>query len=338
MARRLGLDAGSRDVLLDLIYRLSLDDKKVKGGGKDRGEEAQEKREKKQEKREQRNRERGSAEPDDDDVSPEAAREHLQQQQRDRVKDARRAEKQQDAKEKVLRKALKEDRRNAVGANGGGGESGSVHPEVPGLASQPFEAGSLVNVSITSTAGGGETKVMSIKRGASLDALLTAAKSKLKLKKKPLSAKMHPGGQEIGDTLRLEPMAVVAVSPDPPSVAPPSKSSTHVKGGTSADAGARAGEDDVDGGGSGGGGGEDADDGDDDDDAIDRLRSAMAARAAAETRRGASQLTRAEAIDESARLLSLLRGGVASIPGSGAAAQVNLKPLNACTLKHEAKP
>ena len=98
----------------------------------------------------------------------------------------------------MLRKALREDRRNPTkgggGGGGGGGGDGVDGAAIEGLASAPFEVGSSVNVNVTSTSGGGEVKVVTVKRDVDLKTFLTAAKAKLKLKKKPLSARTHPGG------------------------------------------------------------------------------------------------------------------------------------------------
>ena len=186
----MGLDASSREALLDLIYRLSREDKDGgdEGGGNGRAA-----------------RGRGSgpvegADEDDADADPERVR-------KDRVKEARRAEKELERKEKVLAKALKKDRRASAAEGANGRDDG----DAKGWASSPHPPGSEVNVSVTSAQGGGETKVMKIKRAADLKELLSAAKSKLKLKKKPLSARMVPSGREIHDTLRLEPMATVSM-------------------------------------------------------------------------------------------------------------------------------
>lgn len=193
----MGLDASSREALLDLIYRLSREDK---DGGDEGGGDAR------------AARGRGSArsvegaDENDADADPERVR-------KDRVKEARRAEKERERKEKVLAKALKKDRRASAAEGANGRDDG----DAKGWASSPHPSGSEVNVSVTSARGGGETKVMKIKRAADLKEFLSAAKSKLKLKKKPLSARMVPSGREIHDTLRLEPMATVSVSADPPS-------------------------------------------------------------------------------------------------------------------------
>ena len=92
MSRRVGLDAGSREVLLDLIYRLSLDDK-----ASDR--EARAPRDGTAKERHRKER------PAGDDEDDEARR------LRARAKEARREEREREKKEKVLHKALKEDRR-----------------------------------------------------------------------------------------------------------------------------------------------------------------------------------------------------------------------------------
>lgn len=197
-----GLDAGSRDALLDLIYRLSREDKdggdKAGGDGKTTREVGS-------------SRVESGADDGDADVDPERAR-------KDRAKEARRAEKEREKKEKVLAKALKKDRKASVaeGGNGNGNDG-----DAQGWASSPHPSGSEANISVTSAQGGGETKVMKIKRAADLKDFLSAAKSKLKLKKKPLSVRLVPSGKEIHDTLRLEPMATVSVSSDPPATKPP---------------------------------------------------------------------------------------------------------------------
>ena len=75
MPRLVGLDAGSRDALLDLIYRLSREDKdgvdKARGDGKTTREVGS-------------NRVESGADDGDADVDPERAR-------KDRAKEARRA-------------------------------------------------------------------------------------------------------------------------------------------------------------------------------------------------------------------------------------------------------
>ena len=192
MPRSVGLDACSREALIYLIYRLSGEDKDGGDVGGGNGWAA---------------RGRGSgpvegADEDDADADPERVR-------KDRVKEARRAEKELERKEKVLAKALKKDRRASAAEGANGRDDG----DDKGWASSPHPPGSEVNVSVTSAQGGGETKVMKIKRAADLKEFLSAAKSKLKLKKKPLSARMVPSGREIHDTLRLEPMATACRRP-----------------------------------------------------------------------------------------------------------------------------
>ena len=266
-----GLDAGSRDALLDLIYRLSREDKdggdKAGGDGKTTREVGS-------------NRVESGADDGDADVDPERAR-------KDRAKEARRAEKEREKKEKVLAKALKKDRKASVaeGGNGNGNDG-----DAQGWASSPHPSGSEANISVTSAQGGGETKVMKIKRAADLKDFLSAAKSKLKLKKKPLSVRLVPSGKEIHDTLRLEPMATVAVSSDPPATKPPKREDKKDKEKSAP--------------------GDDAGDGDGDDDGDDpteRLRAGMRARAASERARShRSHQSPESTADESARLLSLL--------------------------------
>ena len=127
------------------------------------------------------------------------------------MKEARRAEKERERKEKVLRRALREDRKNPAA----GGTDGDADVSHPGLAAAPHPAGAELRLSVTSA--GGETKLMSVKRADTLKDFLSAAKAKLKLKKKPLSARMHaPPGPEIVDTRRVEPMATVLVRTRPP--------------------------------------------------------------------------------------------------------------------------
>ena len=266
-----GLDAGSRDALLDLIYRLSREDKdggdKAGGDGKTTREVGS-------------SRVESGADDGDADVDPERAR-------KDRAKEARRAEKEREKKEKVLAKALKKDRKASVaeGGNGNGNDG-----DAQGWASSPHPSGSEANISVTSAQGGGETKVMKIKRAADLKDFLSAAKSKLKLKKKPLSVRLVPSGKEIHDTLRLEPMATVAVSSDPPATKPPKREDKKDKEKSAP--------------------GDDAGDGDGDDDGDDpteRLRAGMRARAASERARShRSHQSQESTADESARLLSLL--------------------------------
>ena len=265
-----GLDAGSRDALLDLIYRLSREDKnggdKAGGVGKTTREVGS-------------NRVESGADDGDADVDPERAR-------KDRAKEARRAEKEREKKEKVLAKALKKDRKASVAEGGnGGGDDGDAQ----GWASSPHSSGSEANISVTSAQGGGETKVMKIKRAADLKDFLSAAKSKLKLKKKPLSVRLVPSGKEIHDTLRLEPMATVSVSSDPPATKPPKREDKKDKEKSAP--------------------GDDAGDGDGDDDGDDpteRLRAGMRARAASERARSHRSQSPESTADESARLLSLL--------------------------------
>jgi hypothetical protein len=275
---RLGLDESSRDVLLDLIYRLSLRDRDAKDERKER------------KRSDARKDDEESARDDDDADLTEEERER--RARKDRVKEARRAEKTREKKEKVLRKALREDRRNPTkgggGGGGGGGGDGVDGAAIEGLASAPFEVGSSVNVNVTSTSGGGEVKVVTVKRDVDLKTFLTAAKAKLKLKKKPLSARTHPGGAEISNTLRVLPMSTVAVSNDPPSsVTKPGKDDDEGDGDTRE-------EDDedvvVD----------DDDDAEEEEDATARLRSAMATRAARErAKRSRLRLSATEADAES---------------------------------------
>ena len=141
---RLGLDESSRDVLLDLIYRLSLRDRDAKDERKER------------KRSDARKDDEESARDDDDADLTEEERER--RARKDRVKEARRAEKTREKKEKVLRKALREDRRNPTkgggGGGGGGGGDGVDGAAIEGLASAPFEVGSTVNVNVTSTSGG----------------------------------------------------------------------------------------------------------------------------------------------------------------------------------------
>lgn len=268
----MGLDASSREALLDLIYRLSREDK---DGGDEGGGDA----------RAARGRGSGSvegADEDDADADPTRVR-------KDRVKEARRAEKERERKEKVLAKALKKDRRASAAEGANGRDDG----DAKGWASSPHPPGSEVNVSVTSAQGGGETKVMKIKRAADLKDFLSAAKSKLKLKKKPLSAKMVPSGREIRDTLRLEPMATVSVSADPPT-----------------ERARKRDDDDEEEKSAPGIGDGDTGDGDTGDDPTERLREAVTARLRKAERDvdrsrlppGGSDAT----ADESARLLSLL--------------------------------
>lgn len=270
----MGLDASSREALLDLIYRLSREDK---DGGDEGGGDA----------RAARGRGSGSvegADEDDADADPTRVR-------KDRVKEARRAEKERERKEKVLAKALKKDRRASAAEGANGRDDG----DAKGWASSPHPPGSEVNVSVTSAQGGGETKVMKIKRAADLKDFLSAAKSKLKLKKKPLSAKMVPSGREIRDTLRLEPMATVSVSADPPTERARKRDDEEEE------------EEEKSAPGTGDG---DTGDGDTGDDPTERLREAVTARLRKAERDvdrsrlppGGSDAT----ADESARLLSLL--------------------------------
>jgi hypothetical protein len=164
MARRVGLDGGSREVLLDLIYRLSLDDKAKAGAGGGGGAGSG----------------GGSTSKSSSADGASSGAGAAAAAQKERVKEARRDEKEQERKEKVLRKALKEDRKETVGGGGGGsgagagGGGGGGSTDVSGLAATPFEEGTSTNIQITSA--GGETKLMSVKRAGSLDTLLTAAK------------------------------------------------------------------------------------------------------------------------------------------------------------------
>lgn len=275
----MGLDASSREALLDLIYRLSREDKDGgdEGGGNGRAA-----------------RGRGSgpvegADEDDADADPERVR-------KDRVKEARRAEKELERKEKVLAKALKKDRRASAAEGANGRDDG----DAKGWASSPHPPGSEVNVSVTSAQGGGETKVMKIKRAADIKEFLSAAKSKLKLKKKPLSARMVPSGREIHDTLRLEPMATVSVRADPPTER------------------ARERDDDDEEKSAPGTG-----DGDTGDDPTERLREAVARRLR-DAERDVDRSRLPPGSDESARLLSLLsveRSDTAAATASRAHAQ-----------------
>ena len=298
MSRRVGLDASSREVLLDLIYRLSLDDDE--GSGKAREREAR--RERKREKKSRRG-DVGDDGGDGDDSDDEARR------ARARVKEARRAEKERERKEKVLRRALREDRKNPAGE--AGTDADVSHP---GLAAAPHPAGAELRLSVTSA--GGEIKLMSVKRADNLKDFLSAAKAKLKLKKKPLSARMHaPPGPEIADTLRVEPMATVLVSPDPPA-APPSRPKPKPR--TSSRGERRPGDEDDDEDDDGDGDGDDDDDdasaasaasdaSDDDASVTTRLRDAAAFAARLESSRWRRVVDPATVAAESARLLAASR-------------------------------
>ena len=127
-----------------------------------------------------------------------------------------------------------------------------------------------------------------------------SAKSKLKLKKKPLSARMVPSGREMHDTLRLEPMATVSVCADPPTER------------------ARERDDDDEEKSAPGTG-----DGDTGDDPTERLREAVARRLR-DAERDVDRSRLPPGSDESARLLSLLsveRSDTAAATASRAHAQ-----------------
>ena len=142
MSRRVGLDAGSREVLLDLIYRLSLDDKASDGKLARAPRDGTAK--------ERHRKERPVIGDDEDDEA---------RRLRARAKEARREEREREKKEKVLHKALKEDRRaeRRDKASGGVGpdDERSIRQRTPdpttpvwgGGGSSPL--GSEINVLIT---------------------------------------------------------------------------------------------------------------------------------------------------------------------------------------------
>ena len=194
MSRRVGLDAGSREVLLDLIYRLSLDDKASDGKARAPGDGAA--------------KERHRKERSGDDEDDEARR------LRARAKEARREEREREKKEKVLHKALKEDRRaeRRDKASGGVGPDDDDDPNRhPHLLDRPKPAGEKIAVTVTCASG--ETKLLQIARAGDLESLFRAARSKFKaMKKAPNVARMHaPPGPTIDDSLSLAPGAVVFV-------------------------------------------------------------------------------------------------------------------------------
>ena len=190
----MGLDAGSREVLLDLIYRLSLDDKASDGKARAPGDGAA--------------KERHRKERSGDDEDDEARR------LRARAKEARREEREREKKEKVLHKALKEDRRaeRRDKASGGVGPDDDDDPNRhPHLLDRPMPAGEKIAVTVTCASG--ETKLLQIARAGDLESLFRAARSKFKaMKKAPNVARMHaPPGPTIDDSLSLAPGAVVFV-------------------------------------------------------------------------------------------------------------------------------
>lgn len=198
MSRRVGLDAGSREVLLDLIYRLSLDDK-----ASDR--EARAPRDGTAKERHRKERPAGDDEDDEARLL------------RARAKEARREEREREKKEKVLHKALKEDRRaeRRDKASGGVGpdddDDSNRHPH---LLDRPKPAGE--KIAVTATCASGETKLLQIARADDLESLFKAARSKFKaMKKAPNTARLHaPPGPAIEDSRSLAPNAVVFVDFD----------------------------------------------------------------------------------------------------------------------------
>ena len=198
MSRRVGLDAGSREVLLDLIYRLSLDDKASDGDARAPRDGTAKERHRKER-------------PAGDDEDDEARR------LRARAKEARREEREREKKEKVLHKALKEDRRaeRRDKASGGVGpdddDDSNRHPH---LLDRPKPAGE--KIAVTATCASGETKLLQIARADDLESLFKAARSKFKaMKKAPNTARLHaPPGPAIEDSRSLAPGAVVFVDFD----------------------------------------------------------------------------------------------------------------------------
>ena len=208
MSRRVGLDAGSRDVLLDLIYRLSLEDAGDRGRSDGRTRDSSDAR-----GRAPRPVGGGGAVGDEADAPPDA-----DAALRARAKEARRAERERERKEKVLRRALRADRRCPAGGDGdvpGSSSAAEGRAAHPGIASSAFEAGAEVTLGVTSASG--EVKLVTVRRAPNLDELLAKAKAKLRMKKKPLSAFAHaPPGPRLADTLSLLPMATVMLTQDPP--------------------------------------------------------------------------------------------------------------------------
>ena len=197
MSRRVGLDAGSREVLLDLIYRLSLDDKASDGKARAPGDGAA------------KERHRKVRSGDDED--------HEAHRLRARAKEARREEREREKKEKVLHKALKEDRRaeRRGKAPGGVGLENDDDPNRhPHLLDRPKPAGE--KIAVTATCASGETKLLQIARADDLESLFKAARGKFKaMKKAPNTARLHaPPGPTLSDSLSLAPGAVVFVEFD----------------------------------------------------------------------------------------------------------------------------
>lgn len=191
-------------MLLDLIYRLSLDGKESKG---DRRERTSSKDSGRREAKDKHNgdgalEKKAPADSDDDE----------DKRLRQRAKEARRADLELERKEKVLRSALREDRREersngrAMGKDLSDDSDGHPH-----LFDTPKQIGD--KIPITATNASGEQKMIQIERSSTLDTLFKAAKSKLKFGKTPNVAKIwNPPGIELVDTLTVHPGAVVFVS------------------------------------------------------------------------------------------------------------------------------
>ena len=186
-------------MLLDLIYRLSLDDKASDGDARAPRDGTAKERHRKER-------------PAGDDEDDEARR------LRARAKEARREEREREKKEKVLHKALKEDRRaeRRDKASGGVGpddddDDSNRHPH---LLDRPKPAGE--KIAVTATCASGETKLLQIARADDLESLFKAARSKFKaMKKAPNTARLHaPPGPAIEDSRSLAPGAVVFVDFD----------------------------------------------------------------------------------------------------------------------------
>ena len=207
MSRRVGLDAGSRDVLLDLIYRLSLDDAGDRGRSDGRTRDSSDAR-----GRAPRPVGGGGAVGDAADAPPDA-----DAALRARAKEARRAERERERKEKVLRRALRADRRRPAGGDG----------DVPG-SSSAAEGRAAPRDRVARVRGrrGGHARGHERVRGG--EARDRPARPEPRRaprqgqgeaqdeEETPERVRARPPGPRLADTLSLLPMASVILTPDPP--------------------------------------------------------------------------------------------------------------------------
>ena len=190
-------------MLLDLIYRLTLEDEASSAGGNGKAPRDTSKREAKGTPRNER-----SGRADDFDDGDERFRE--------RAREARREDREREKKEKVLHKLLRRDRRaeresNASIRAGGGHADADASNGHPHLLDSARPVGE--KIAVTARSSSGETKLLQIRRETDLVSFFKAAKGKFKhMKKTPNVAKTHASPIVVlENTLSLAPGATVLV-------------------------------------------------------------------------------------------------------------------------------